>query len=115
MPQGRPQQVSKMLKRARWLRRFGELQSAERVKLKQIEALARDSQHADIQDHESCRSKVEWLQGQLIHCRVWDERHREGDLVNNQVILDLLELGKTTLKFRLGDFVELSLFHDDTL
>jgi hypothetical protein len=43
LPQGRPQQVSKILKRARWLRRFGELQSADRVKLKQIEALARDS------------------------------------------------------------------------
>jgi hypothetical protein len=48
-----------MLRRARWLRRFSELKNADRVKLKQIEALARDSAHGDIQ--ESCSEKIEWL------------------------------------------------------
>lgn len=105
--------MGKLLRRARWLRRFNELQGADRVKLKQIEALARDSAHADIQ--ESCSDKVGWLQEQLQSCRAWDQRHAQADLVNQQVIIELLELGRETLHFRLGDFVDLSHFHDDTL
>ena len=61
VPQQKMGQVNKVLRRARWMKRFQELRAADRVKLKQLEAINRDSAHQDIQEDEACRENSEWL------------------------------------------------------
>lgn len=54
--------VHKTLKKEKWLKRLLELQNAEKVKLKQLETLAKDSNSQDIQDDPRCKREAELLQ-----------------------------------------------------
>ena len=46
----------------------------DKVKLKQIEALVRDGNHADIQEDEECREEHARLREQMTVCRSWVDK-----------------------------------------
>lgn len=54
--------VSRRLKRAKWMKRIQEVKTAEKVKLKQLETLVKDSNHVDIQEDSKCKDEAEKLQ-----------------------------------------------------
>jgi hypothetical protein len=103
----------KRLRIERWSKRLLELKAAEKVKLKQLESLAKDSNHPDIQL--DCKAAADLLQQQLVKCRRWSELQSQADLNSNSDILKLLELGKANLEYNLCDFVDLRNFHQDML
>lgn len=103
--------MQKRLRRERWLKRLADLKASEKVKLKQLESLSKDSNHVDIQEDPLCKLESDALGEQLIHCRHWCDEQNSADMNCQRDILRLLELGKATLKFNIGDFMDLKNFH----
>jgi len=57
--------LNKRLRRLKWLRRHTEVTQADKVKLKTLESLAKDSNHQDIQEDPECKGKADKLLEQL--------------------------------------------------
>lgn len=92
-----------------------ELKAQDKVKLKQLESLAKEAGNADIQEDPLCKEEADQLQRQVALCRQWAEEQVKADLNSNKDIIRLLELGKATLRYNLGDFVDLRNFHQDMI
>lgn len=113
VPPEKYQMLTKHLRRVRWLKRLQELRTAEKVKLKSIETLAKEGSQLMVTD-EKMLQDIAMVNEQLQKCREWSDEQNKSDLVSVTEIKRLLNLAKDSLKFALDDYIDLRNFHSDT-